>query len=124
MNDLLFNLLYNRFKEQSKEKTAIKKILPYLIVILLNFYLLPLMIGDTGSAMVILLMSMPAVCLICSLVYGAKNSFNPVFPILVGVLFVPAVFIFFNESAWVYILTNSIISFASMLAGAKFLRRL
>lgn len=41
-----------------------KKISPYLVIIILNFYLLSLVIKDTGTAMIILLAVIPLICFV------------------------------------------------------------
>ncbi|WP_103981704.1 hypothetical protein [Helcococcus massiliensis] len=96
----------------------IRKMLPYLFVIILAFYLLPFLIKDTGSGMFILLLGIPIVCLIVSLLYGMKNSFNWLFSLLVSLLFIPAVFIFYNESAAICILVYGIISVIANYIGS------
>lgn len=87
-----------------------RRMLPYWLVIIFAFYVLPLFIRDTGSAMSILLIGIPMFCFIVSFVYGIKNSFNCLFSLLVMLLFAPTVFIFYNESASIYILGYGIIS--------------
>lgn len=54
----------------------LKKIIPYLIMNIIIFYLLPLLIKDTGSGMFILLFSIPLLCFIISFAYGSRNSFS------------------------------------------------
>ena len=60
---------------------------------ILAFYLFPLLIRDTGSAMLMLLVAMPAACFACSLVYGLLYRAFWLFPVLAAVLFVPAIFL-------------------------------
>ena len=95
-----------------------RKMLLYLLVIILAFYISPLLIRDTGSGMFILLMGIPIICLIVSLIYGMKNSFNWLFPLLVMLLFIPTIFIFYNESATIYILTYGVISTIGSFIGS------
>ena len=96
---------------------TIKKALPYLLIILIAFYVLPLFIADTGSGMFMLLLVIPVICTIVSLVYGKKEKFNLVYSLIVAVLFIPAVFIYFNDSALVYVLLYGIISLLSNYIG-------
>lgn len=77
--------------------------LPYYAAMLLNFYLFPLFMADTGSAMIILLNLIPAVCFAISTAYGMKYGFHPVYAVIVAILFIPSMFIYYNTSAWVYI---------------------
>lgn len=66
----------------------IKKALPFYIAMLCNFYLLPLLIQNTGSAMIMLLIAIPVV-------YGMKNGFHLEYAAIVAVLFIPSIFIFY-----------------------------
>lgn len=84
--------------------------LPYLAVIIAAFYLLPLVIRDTGSAMVVLLTITPLVCFITALAFGIRNGFSILYNMLVPLLFIPTIFIFYNSSAWVYTIGYGAIS--------------
>lgn len=79
-----------------------KQMLPYLIVTAMAFYFLPLLGRDTGSFMLILLVAMPLVCFIVSLLYGFKEGFKLVYPVIVATLFIPTIFIYYNSTAWIY----------------------
>lgn len=96
---------------------ALKNMLPYLVVTLMDFYLLPLLIKDTGSAMMMLLVVVPLICFVCSMLYGAKNSFHWLYAMNVAILFIPTIFIFYNSSAWVYIVGYSLIAFIGNVIG-------
>lgn len=87
---------------------------------LINFYLLPLFIADTGSAMVVLLVLIPAVCFAISVVYGLKNGFRLEYPAITAVLFIPSVFIYYNSSAWVYIVAYGVIALLGNLVSLPF----
>lgn len=79
-----------------------KKMVPYLLVMFLDFYLLPLLIKDTGTAILILIVIVPITCFVCAAVYGAVYRFSLLFCVLTAIIFVPTVFIFYNSSAWFY----------------------
>lgn len=100
-----------------------KKLLPYLFIIIFSFYLLPLLIQDTGSAMFILIIVIPIICFIVSFIYGIKNSFNWQFSLLVMLIFVPTIFIFYNESASIYILVYGMISLTGNFIGSIFCKK-
>ena len=100
-----------------------KKMLPYLIIIILSFYLLPFVMKDTGTAMTMLLVVIPAICFVCSILYGIKNSFDLFYVTAVSILFVPAIFIFYNASAWVYVPGYGIIASAGNAVGMIFYKR-
>lgn len=99
-----------------------KRLWPYLLVILSDFYLLPLLIKDTGTAMLLLLVIMPLICFVCSCVYGVKHSYSLFYALIVAALFVPSIYVFYNSSAWVYALAYGIIALVGNLGGAIFFR--
>lgn len=87
-----------------------KKILPYTAIII-SYYLLPLLISDTGSAMFILLVILPLIVALNSSIYGYKSKkFDFTYNILVSILFIPVIFIYMNSSAWVYVLGYFVVS--------------
>lgn len=94
-----------------------KKMIPFAFTIAVAYYLLPLLGNSTGSFMLILLVVLPLICLTVSFVYGIKNGWNLFFPIAIGVLFIPAIFIYFNSTAWVYFFGFSIISAVGIFIG-------
>ncbi|MDP2814936.1 MAG: hypothetical protein Q8N92_10870 [Erysipelotrichaceae bacterium] len=100
--------------------SEIKKMIPYLIAIATSFYLLPLLGSSTGDFMMIMLIVMPLTCLAISFIYGFKNGWSLLFPVVVGILFIPAIFIHFNSTAWVYIVGYAVISFAGVYFGKTF----
>lgn len=94
-----------------------------MIVILLDFYLLPLLIIDTGTAIILLLAVIPLICFCISILYGIKNSFNALYAIIVAVLFAPSIFIFYNTSAWVYIIAYGVLALIGNAIGMIFFKR-
>lgn len=100
-----------------------RKMLLYLIVIVMDFYLLPLIIMDTGMAMVTLLVLVPLICFICSVSYGINHSFDLLYPVIVAVIFMPSIFIYYNSSAWVYIIGYGIVALAGDAVGSIFFKQ-
>lgn len=94
-----------------------KKMITYFLASAASFYLFPLLGNSTGSFMIILLVIIPLTSLSISFIYGFKNGWNLFFPLVTGILFIPAIFIYFNSTAWVYIVGYSIISTAGVFAG-------
>lgn len=94
-----------------------KKMIPYLLATAAAFYLLPLFGNSTGDFMVIMLAVIPLTCFAISFFYGFKNGWNLIFPIAVGILFIPAIFIHFNITAWVYSVGYAVISAAGVFFG-------
>ena len=90
----------------------------YWIVIILAFYVLPAFINDTGIGIFFLLILTPIICFVTSIIYGIRHSFNLIFLLLIMALFIPTIFIFYNESAAVYVLIYGIIATIGNLLGS------
>ena len=56
-------------------------------ILFLAFYGIPLLMKNTGSAMVLMLAVIPLVCFIISIVYGIKNGFHFGYALIVAVIF-------------------------------------
>ena len=81
-------------------------------------YGLPLLIRDTGSAMFVLLAALPAFCFSAALVYGGRYGFFAAYAGMVALLFAPALWLFYNESAAVYIPVYGLIALLGNALGA------
>lgn len=97
----------------------IKKLVPYLMVNVICFYLLTLLMKDTGSAMFILLFAIPVITFVNAILCGRKNSFDFLYPLLVMVIFVPYVIMYMNESATIYIFIYGAISLMGCFVGSR-----
>lgn len=108
----------NRQKSQEVEEMKInrKKALIY-GGLLINYYLLPVLMIDTGSGMFILLLLMPALTLGLSYGYGRNFGFNLVYSVLVAILFLPTIWIHYNGSAMIYLFINGILSLLGQALG-------
>lgn len=96
----------------------LKDMLPFLLVTLFSFYLLPLFIKDTGSAILILLIIIPVIGFVCSMIYGLKKPFSLFYSVIVAILFIPSIFIFYNSSAWIYTVVYGAIALIGSGIGA------
>ena len=96
----------------------IREMSVYLIVITLAFYVLPAFINDTGTGIFFLIILTPIICFVTSIIYGIRHSFNLIFLLLIMILFIPTIFIFYNESAAVYVLIYGIIAIIGNLLGS------
>ena len=97
-----------------------KKRLPYLLIIILCFYLLPLFMNDTGSGMLLLLFIFPIVVGLTSGIYGYKiQKIDLMYTSLIILLFIPVIFIYLNSSAFIYVLIYSVISILLNIIGKK-----
>lgn len=99
----------------------IENLFPFLFIIVLAFYGLPFI--DQESGMLTLLILFPLVCLLVALVYGLKYSFSLLYSILVMALFIPTIFIFYNETANIYVGIYGVFSLVGNLLGS-FIRKI
>ena len=76
--------------------------IPYLLALAADFYLLPLLARDTGSAMLLMLCAMPLAAFFTAVVFGVRRGFHLALPAAALVLFLPSVFLYYNSSAWIY----------------------
>ena len=93
------------------------------LVLAAVFFLLPLMIRDTGSAMAIMLGVTPVIVLITSALCGAWAGFDWRLTPITAALFVPAIFRYYNESAWVYSLAYAAVALGANALGAWMKKR-
>ena len=98
-------------------KAFIKKYYVYILVMLAFYVAALLLCRDTGSAMFTLLCLLPAILFILSLVYAKMNGFKWYLSLAVALLWLPTVFIYYNESAVIYALIYGVISFIGQGIG-------
>ena len=101
----------------------LKKNIVFYLILLIDFYIIPLFIKDTGSAMTIMLVSIPLICLIISVLYGMKNGLDFCYILSVAIIFIPSIFIFYNSSAWVYAVIYALIAFFGNLIALPLRQR-
>ena len=78
-----------------------KVFLVCLAVLLAAYYLLPLCFGGHYLLAGVLIVN-PLVSIGTGLGYGLKFGFRWYFPLIAGILFLPAMYLFYNESALLY----------------------
>lgn len=81
------------------------------------FYITPLFVGPTNAIGMMLLML--SATLILSAVLGAISEQNVkfVFPLVVAVIFIPGVWIYYNESALIHSIWYLVMSAVGLLLG-------
>lgn len=92
----------------------------YGVLMLFVFLFFSMIIQDTGSGIVSLLILMPAAVVLFSFFYGSKIGFDYMIPIITMVAFIPMVYGFFNESALVYIIVFGVLSLIANFGGGMF----
>ena len=60
--------------------------------------------------MIVMLMIIPLICLLTSVFYGIRNGFDFWYILIVAIMFTPSIFMFYNSSAWVYVVGYTVIA--------------
>ena len=55
---------------------GLKKNIIFYILLFIDFYIIPRFIKDTGSAVIVMLMIIPLICLITSVFYGISRYWH------------------------------------------------
>jgi len=95
-----------------------KKLIPFLIVFLIIFYVLPLIIKTSF----ILLAISPILILITALIYGAKFGFNILLAVFCAILFIPTLFTT-GLISFVYLIVFFVVSLFGNLLGLIFRKK-
>lgn len=101
----------------------LKKNTLFYLLLLIDFYTIPWFIRDTGSAMIVMLVILPLICLLISVFYGIRNGFDFWYILSVAIIYIPSIFIFYNASAWVYIVGYAVIALLGDLIGSPLSKR-
>ena len=97
--------------------------LPYLLAPMAGFYLLPLLLRDTGGAILLLLAALPLLCLVSAFLYGRRFGFRWWLGPVVAALFVPTLWLFYDTSAWIYSIIYGVLTLLGSLLGSLPRRR-
>ena len=72
---------------------GLKKNIIFYILLFIDFYIIPRFIKDTGSAVIVMLMIIPLICLITSVFYGIRNGFDFWYILIAAIMFTPSIYI-------------------------------
>ena len=97
-----------------------KKYLKEIIILLIQlfmFYIFPLFAGPTDVIAMVLLILLST--LLLSIIMGSvsKEKIKYLYPILVALLFIPSIFIYYNESASIHSVWYFVVSTIGLLVG-------
>lgn len=96
----------------------------FYVMCIINFYVVPFFIKDTSSAIFILMVLMPLISFSTSVVYGIKNGLKAHYFIFSTLLFIPSLFIYYNATAWIYVVLFSGISLIGDAIGSAIKKRI
>lgn len=83
-------------------KRRLLPLFPYLALLAADFYLMPLLMKDTGAALVLMLCVMPLAAFFIGLCHGLRRGFDPWLAGAALMLFAPTVLLYYNATAWPY----------------------
>ena len=97
-------------------KRFIKEII-ILIIHMFMFYIFPLFTGPTDAMGMVFLIIITT--FILSIIIGSisKEKIKYLYPIIIAILFIPSVFIYYNESALVHSIWYLIVSIIGLILG-------
>lgn len=98
-----------------------KKYLKEIIILILQlivFYLLPLTAGpaDTMGLIVLIILSTFILSFLLGII--SKEKIKYLYPIVISILFIPTVFIYYNDTALIHILWYLIDSYIGLIIGS------
>lgn len=98
-----------------------KKYCKELIIVLLQlfmFYIYPLLVGMSNPFAMVFIIAL--VTFILSIIIGkiVKGKAKYLYPVIISILFIPSVFIYYNESALVHSLWYLVVSFIGTIFGS------
>ena len=97
----------------------LQRMVPYLLPNILAFALLPIILSNTASAMMILLIGLPLIILISAFLYGTKiKKIDALFALAIGILFIPVVVVLMNNTAMPYVVVYAGIALLGNMLGA------
>ena len=97
-----------------------KKYLKEIIIVLLQlfmFYIFPVFAGPTDTMGMVLLIILATLLLAAILGTISNNKIKYCYPILVALLFIPSIWIYYNESALIHSVWYLVISAIGLLIG-------
>lgn len=97
-----------------------KKYLKEIIILILQlfmFYIFPLFAGPTDAMGMVFLILLST--LLLSLILGiiSKNNIKYLYPLIIAILFIPSIFIYYNESALIHSVWYLIDSIMGLIIG-------
>lgn len=93
------------------------KELTTLTIQLFMFYIFPLFAGPTDAMGMVLLILLSTILLGFFVGLFSKEWVKFLFPVVIALVFIPSVFIYYNESALIHALWYLVVSAAGMLVG-------
>lgn len=89
-----------------------------LLIQLFMFYVFPLFMGPTDAIGMVLLILIATFIISIIIVNISKEKYKYFYPLMVATIFIPSVYIYYNESALVHSIWYLIVSSIGILLGS------
>ena len=97
-------------------KRFVKEII-ILVIQLFMFYIFPLFAGPTDAMGMVFLIICATLLLSVIMASISKEKIKYLYPIIVSILFIPSIFIYYNETAFIHSLWYFVVSSVGMILG-------
>lgn len=100
-----------------------KKYIKELIILLIQifmFYIFPLFGGPTDAMGIIFILIVSTFVLSCLISCLSRSKLKYLYPVCVSILFLPTIYIYYNESAYIHILWYFVVSCVGILTSCIF----
>lgn len=77
-------------------------VLPYLIMTSLIFFILPTLDPNSRYFSLFMMLIIPAYCFVSAFFYGLKNGIVWFYPIFIGIIFLPPIYLIINMKALLF----------------------
>ena len=82
------------------------------------FYIFPLSAGPTDTMGMIFLIIVATFILGIIMGYVTKEKVKYLYPFVVSILFIPSIYIYYNDSAYIHVIWYFVISLTGLLVGS------
>ena len=97
-------------------KKYLKEII-VLIIQIIMFYLFPLTAGPTDMMGLVLILRFTTLILSIIIVTISNNKIKYLYPIVVAIIFIPSIFIYYNDSALIHSIWYLVTSLIGLIIG-------
>lgn len=98
-------------------KKYLKEII-ILIIQLFMFYIYPVFCGPTDAMAMVLIILFTTLLLSTILITISNNKIRFLYPIITSIVFIPSIFIWYNESALIHSLWYFVVSLIGLIIGS------
>lgn len=98
-------------------------VLPYLIMTSLIFFILPTLEPNSRYFSFFMLLIIPAYCFVSAFIYGLKNGNVWFYPIFMGIIFLPPMFLIIEMKSLIYGGMYGAIALLGMFLGSLLKKR-